>query len=600
MGDESNLWMKYQISSIERIKESNLYEGIKDAGKNQGDKLITYGTIKNPNLNASSEFLTSEVSYLPNTGKTSPPSTVETSTHNTSENPNTNENQPPNSANISEESNTTVNIAELSDINLNEIPEIKIKNENYFKSGGKISDFLKDKNKFNDKIFNYCGNCNINGHNAFYCKKCEKNLCQQCKDNNERCHNEVINLLEKDKESNKVKEDINNIIYNLSFKLEQEKPEEKSDKIYDIKDFNIDMNKRIIDESIDNFKEKNDFKLIKRIIKENYINYMHYQNILECKNYLENRYQKCYGKSCLIINYNTKGIKRGSKIQIFGDYFVENNKDYFSLIINNKDSELTSTTTLEDNYLEVILVKESENKIKTLSCMFKGCFLLKNFEEYKGHDLIDFNDVEDIRSMFEKCTQLKELNLFLFGSFGKKKLKSMICAFSECNNLETIKGIGQWNTKNVESMASMFNKCLSLTNVEGIQNFDTQNVTDFSKMFCRCEKLIRIPDISKWNMEKAKKLNGMFQECKSLVELPNISKWNIKNVITIERMFSRCSALKTLPIFSQWDMSNVENIEEMFRGCEALTNFPNYLKWKNLKNTVMTTGIFDDCSNYKN
>ena len=563
MGDEPNLIDQFESSSNQG---PTFYDYIEYGGKNQkDDKPVTYGTIKKPST--TSEFITSEIPF-PNTSETSPS--------------NANENQPTNAG-----ENQPPIIKDL--LISNEVTDIK-------KNDEKISDFLKDKNKYNNNNFNLCQNCKVK-QNAFYCEICQKNLCRQCRDNNEICHHIVINLSNLELKAKEDKVDIYKMSYNLFFRYKQRESKEKSHKIYDVNDLNIDVFKTEIDDDINEFKY-NDLKLIKRIIKANYINYFHYQNIFECKKYLANK--TCFGKSCLVINYNIEEHMIGSEIQIFGDYFVKNNAHLFYLIINYNFSELISKTTIKDNYLEVILVKNSEDIITNLSYMFKNCIHLKNFEKFKDHDLIDFNYVEDISHMFEKCTQITELNLTLIGSFEKNKLKSMAYIFSECNHLREIVGMAKWKTKNVVTMANMFNRCSALINIDGIQNFDTSNVTKFSKMFCRCENLLRIPDIGRWNVSKAKELNGMFQECSHLVELPNISQWNTKNVTTMERMFYGCSALILLPDFSDWDMTEVDNIEEMFRGCRSITIFPDYRNWKNLKATVSDAGIFEDCDNYHN
>ena len=481
-----------------------------------------------------------------------------------------------------------------------EIPEKKIKNEEEFKSGEKISDYLRGINSYNDSKFSLCQNCHVE-NNVYYCKRCERHFCERCCQNPVICEHlliEKIDLRTLSNEVNEAKESMHSIIKNIFIKLQKENPKEKSQKIYDEKDLDIDQNKKEIDNSIVTYEKPYDLELIDRIIGADYINYFHYNNIFECKKYLENRYNKCFKKPCLIINYNTQGINIGNEIRIFGELFVENNKNKFFLIINNEYFEkLISKITLQDNYLEVILVKKTENKITTLNSMFKNCILFDNFnfEKYKDHDLVDFNDVEDISFMINGCTGLVKLDLSLFGSFEQGKLKSMACTFSQCNRLKTINGIEKWKTDNVEKVTSMFNGCQALTNVEGIQNFNTQNMTDFSNMFYGCVSLKYIPDLSKWNnkMKKAEKLNGMFKECRSLVELPDISKWEIKNVTTMEGMFCGCSALISLPYFSQWDMGKVETIEEMFRGCSALTSCPDYLSWKNLDSTVPDTRIFD-------
>jgi len=57
-------------------------------------------------------------------------------------------------------------------LNKDKIPEIKIKDENYFESGGKIENYLKTSINFIDNIYNICEKCNkIN--NCFYYLSCK-------------------------------------------------------------------------------------------------------------------------------------------------------------------------------------------------------------------------------------------------------------------------------------------------------------------------------------------------------------------------------------------------------------------------------------------
>ena len=491
---------------------------------------------------------------------------------------------------------------------LEEIPLIKIKNDEYLKSEVKISSYFNrinidnNNNKFFDRRYNLCNNCHIND-NAYYCQRCKKNLCKKCRENIEICSHSFIDIIDLGKllknlepTRKRMFEMINKIFMNPK----QEKPKEQLQKIYNEKDLDIGQNKKEIDDIIDSYKKTDDIELIVRIIGANYINYFHYINIVECEEYLKNRYDKCFNKCCLIINYKVDEI--GDRIQIFGDNFVNNNKDKLFLIINNCYSELIPTIKINDVYLEVILVQKSEVRITNLSYMFQQCINLDNFDKYKDHDLIDFNYLEDISFMFNNCNKIEKLNLDLFGIFEKGKLKSMKETFSECTLLKKISGIDKWNIKNVETMAGMFKECPELSNIDGIEKFDTQNVKDFSEMFYECETLKSIPDISNWDMGKVESLKEMFKNCRNLEELPKISNWSktIKNVTTMEKMFKGCSKLKSLPDFSQWDMSNVLNIAKMFKNCRAIKSFPDYLRWKNLKkNIVKTEGIFDKCPFYK-
>ena len=162
--------------------------------------------------------------------------------------------------------------------NSDETPEIKIKNENpfNFKSTEIIPNYLNNINEFDDNKFNLCRNCN-NNNNAYYCQRCKKNLCIYCREFKKECNHELINLQNLKNEANKAIKNIHDIFM----------------KIF------ININKNEIDKPVDisnlinNLKGQDDLKIINRIIRAKYINYFHYNNILECKKYLENRYNSC-------------------------------------------------------------------------------------------------------------------------------------------------------------------------------------------------------------------------------------------------------------------------------------------------------------------
>ena len=483
---------------------------------------------------------------------------------------------------------------------LDEIPVIEFKNEDYFKSGEVIQNYLRNiKNinidSFDDRKFTRCRNCN-NNNNYNYCIRCERNLCINCSANNKECNHELINLQNLANSANNAIIDITNIIEKVFIKQKRENPKEKLQKIYDEKelDSGIHQDKNEISESIENYEKQDDIKLIHRIIGVNYYNYFHFNNILKCKNYLEYRYNRCFNKRCLIINYNSELFEINEEIQIFGDDFVENNRDKLFLIINNEPSQLESRKRIRDEYLEIILVQISDNAIRDLSYMFQNCTCLKDFEIFKDHEQIYFKNVENISFMFNGCREIETLDLELFGSF--ENVTNMDSVFFECNNLTEIKGIELWYTNKVETMSSMFNSCQHLEEINGIENFDTQNVTDFSEMFYDCQKLMKIPQIKNWEMGKAENLKGMFKYCLSLEELPDISGWETKNVTTMEAMFYGCSSIIAFPDFSRWNMNKIKNINEMFRDCTSLLKRPDISNW-HLKSSVKKSYIFAGCPN---
>ena len=123
-------------------------------------------------------------------------------------------------------------------LNENKIPEIKIKDENYFKSGDKIENYLKtsyNKN-FIDNIYNMCEKCN-RYNNCFYCFACNINLCEYCSKECENNFHESIGFQNLKDEIEYYKKGIKRII-NENF-IEPEKKEingQKQQKSYEVID----------------------------------------------------------------------------------------------------------------------------------------------------------------------------------------------------------------------------------------------------------------------------------------------------------------------------------------------------------------------------
>ena len=60
-----------------------------------------------------------------------------------------------------------------------------------------------------------------------------------------------------------------------------------------------------------------------------------------------------------------------------------------------------------------------------------------------------------MRSMFDGCSSLKELNL---SNFNTNNVTNMKCMFSGCSALEEL-NLTNFNTNNVTDMEGMFSKC---------------------------------------------------------------------------------------------------------------------------------------------
>ena len=227
-----------------------------------------------------------------------------------------------------------------------------------------------------------------------------------------------------------------------------------------------------------------------------------------------------------------------SKNKLFGEEFIQNNKNKCKLIINGKEEEFTSFYNIRN-------LQENE----LLKIKLKG-----------------INNINNLSHMF-------------FGSLS----------------LFSLPDINKLNTNNIIDMSYMFYGCKSLVNLPDISKWNTSNVTDMSYMFNGCRSLLNLPDISNWNISNVTNLSGMFYGCKYLVYIPDISKWNTSNVCNMSYMFNGCRALTNLPDISKWITNNVIDMSHMFSGCRSLTNLPDISKW-NTEKLIKTDNMFSKCN----
>ena len=451
---------------------------------------------------------------------------------------------------------------------IDEIPSLIIDNEDCYFNGKKF-DPLLPRPSFDDSRFNKCKGENCKNDNEFFCEKCQKNLCKKCSD---ICKNKTHNLID----LTQLKEDT----------------ETRKNKIQKILS-------EIIDDSIKN-KQRIPFSrniaLIQSIIKKDYNNYFHYQNIKECYEFFQ-IYKEIYNNAFLMIKYaiNEDIIKEEELeeiyYKIFSKTFVENNSDKISLIINGKRSSLVETTKINENekLINVFLIKISEKLIEDMSYMLCNC-------KSKSIKIIDIEN---------------KTNLLNFDYLETKYVTKMDRIFNFCKSLKIIKdekdkknknGINdikfdKFNTENVESFDEMFKDCSSLDKLPPeISKWKMGKAKSLKRMFNGCSSLEQFPDIGKWKFEKVESLEGMFEGCSSLEQLPeSIANWNVINVQTMEKMFKGCSNLIHLPNIGDWEVNNVKNMKKMFKCCSDLKELPkNLVKW-NVENVQNMDEMFSGC-----
>ena len=490
------------------------------------------------------------------------------------------------------EFNTTQNIDEL-----NIICDV-CKNNNKCKSFNKkfyvcficeknICPLCKKKHDKSHKLIDYeRKNYICNDHNETfksYCNECNINLCLQCEiDHN---NHEIINYRNILPDENKIKEElkefrnkidkfnnkIDNIIkilnkikdnfeiyYNINNEILNNYTKENINYeiLYNINEIRNNIKIKDIDEIINDNNINNEFKKIlniynKMIINDNLTIIKNENKIIKNNNKNEENkdiYKKNNNDEITIIY---KINKEDTKIKLFGEGFIKNNKDKCKYIYEDKEYELEEYFKLS-NY----------NKDK-LEIKLKGINNITNI-------------ITNIRDMFYECSSLSSLpDIF---NWNTSNVTNMSFMFSNCYSLSSIPDFSKWNTNNVTNMCGMFIWCKSLLSLPDISKWNTNNVTNMCFMFCSCKSLSSLPDISKWNTNNVTDMNNMFNNCSSLSLLPDISKWNTNNVTNMSMMFYNCSSLSSLPDISKWNTNNVTNMSDMFSGCRDSLNIP--LKFK--------------------
>ena len=206
--------------------------------------------------------------------------------------------------------------------------------------------------------------------------------------------------------------------------------------------------------------------------------------------------------------------------------------------VNETISNLTSNNTilLEPNIYLIKIVWN--NQLTNCDFLFSG---LSNIIQI---DFKNFNTsrVVSMKSMFEKCTDLKKIN---FGhKFDTSLCIQMQAMFSECYSLISL-DLTFFNTSLVNNMAKMFYQCNSLVYLN-ISSFDTSQTSDFNYMFYGCKSLISL-DLHSFNTEKVIQMNEMFGDCESLIFL-DISSFNTNSVFRMNKLFFYCISLTSMDL----------------------------------------------------
>lgn len=298
---------------------------------------------------------------------------------------------------------------------------------------------------------------------------------------------------------------------------------------------------------------------------------------------------------------------------IFGNRFVNNNKNNISLIINGKESNLVEESFLikGENKIELII----KNKITNLEYMFYKCCTLTNIEGLKNlntkdiknfsfmfygcSSLLDINGLQNwdvskannLESMFNGCSLL--LNLNKLQNWEVSNVINFKSMFYKCSTLSDINGLKKWDVSRANNFYGMFLGCSSLSNLDALQDWKVSNVNNFECMFYKCSFLSDIKGLKYWDVSKANNFKGMFLMCSSLEDINALENWNVSNVNNYEDMFGGCIKLKDINGLKEWKVSKQNNFKGMFYECLELSNINGLQKW-NLSNTFIFKNMLNE------
>lgn len=270
---------------------------------------------------------------------------------------------------------------------------------------------------------------------------------------------------------------------------------------------------------------------------------------------------------------------------------------------------------VERKAIQTVVFDESFKHARPKSCD-QWFYLFEGLTKIEHLDYLNTSEVENMGSMFSKCTSLETLDL---SSFNTEKVTNMFEMFVGSTNLRTInlpKGfigsnvtdlngmfrgcaslteldLSGSNAEKVKDMGNMFNGCVALSNLN-LSGFKTGSLTDMRYLFSLCQSLESL-DLSGFNTENVSSMVSMFSQCSSLRSL-DLSSFNTSKVIDMNLMFYMCTNLESIDL-SSFDTENLQQMARMFYSCTKLETLD--LSSFATPNMTSMLSAFQYCKNLK-
>ena len=173
------------------------------------------------------------------------------------------------------------------------------------------------------------------------------------------------------------------------------------------------------------------------------------------------------------------------------------------------------------------------------------------------------------------------MDLSKFDTTSLENIKGM---FNGCSNLKEV-DFSNFKTSKVKNMANMFHNCKELKTLD-LSEFDTTSVTTMENMFYGCEKLKSL-NLSNFDTAILKNIDSMFYGCVSLNYL-DMSNFDFRYINSASDVFNGADKIRYINLDSTNGNSLIRKAFEYF-------NYKDYLIVCQIENIIQNPNAIYSC-----
>ena len=272
--------------------------------------------------------------------------------------------------------------------------------------------------------------------------------------------------------------------------------------------------------------------------------------------------------NCITIFYKPKELFV-ERIRLFGNKFVEKNRDKCKIIYKNKEYKLTEFfENIDNNYQDyenqINIKLRILNDIIDMSYMFYECHTLLSFIFLPENDRQNSNPKLNPIPSPEKSNSNSD-------SLEENEIKDMYYGCKKIPMKEDISSVHKSDTSN-----HIFKISSSDKNNSQSKYFDPMIII-LSNVFKNCESLMLFTNESRMNFSNIKDKQDQRDKMPILSSFYSVKDEIISSKIEVNNNYKRNF------LFSSLTNIKVTKMSYMFYGCKSLLSLPDISKWEYFK-----------------